>query len=178
MPENPNPTPSFIRAGGILGVPVKLAFTQSNRFAPGSTPLVVYDNTADYAQGNGALIENITVCATGTVVKTVLLIFARFLTLPGTATQYGTGEWLLWHEIDLPATGASTPSATTKDPNYPFRGTLKRLYNPFPHTGTTSFCDGIRVNGSSRPMQIGVALSATQPSDNTPLIVWLEGGEY
>lgn len=176
MPENPNPTPTFIRAGGVLGLPVLLTSQNCSRAAPGNIPLILYDNRDNYASGNGAIVENLTVCATGPITRNVLFLFLRFINPGGLASAGGITEWLLWHEIDLPATTQLT--TTTKDPLYPLRGPLKRIYNPMPHTGGTPFCDGLRINGESRPLQIGVATGAAVSVNGTsPLIVWLEGGE-
>lgn len=167
MAELPNGTPSFIRSPGILGVPIKLTNQVCSRDNPGNIPLIIYDNSAEYASGNGAIAENVTVCATGTVTKSVLFLFIKF-------TETIAPEWLLWHEIDLPA--LATADATTKGAGYPLRGELKRIYSPIPQAGSIPFADGLRINGESRQIQIGVALGTAIGS--LPIIVYLEGGEY
>jgi hypothetical protein len=167
MAENPNPQPAFIRAGGILGNPVKLTNQVCTRDSPGNIPIVIYDNGADYASGNGAIIENIIIVPTGNVVKSILFVFYKDL-------SNATPEWLLYDEIDLAA--ISSISASTKDTNYPLKApTVRQLYRSMPNVGSTQYPTGYRINGNTRTIQLGVALGTT--IGTAPIIVYLEGGE-
>jgi len=167
MAENPNPTPSFIRAGGILGNQVKLTNQVCTRVAPGNIPVVIYDNSGTYASGNGAIVENLIVVATDVVTKSILFLFVKFV-------NSATPEWLLYHEIDLPALASIT--ANTKPTNYPLRGDLRRIYGFAPNIGSNAFADALRINGESRLIQLGVALGTAIGTN--PIIIYLEGGEY
>lgn len=165
MVEVPNRLPTFIKQGGTLGNPAQLTNQVCTRNAPGNTPVTLYDNTADYASGNGAIVENIIVAATGTVTKSTLLFFMR---LDDSAT------WNFWGEADLPAIASA--SASAKDSNYPLRIDLgRRIYSPVAQVGNDQGLQGFRINGNSRTVQLGVALGTAVGS--SPIIVWLSGGE-
>jgi hypothetical protein len=170
LTENPNSTPIFIRQGGLVGRPVSLTNQVCTRDAPGNVPLVLYDNsdTAGYASGNGALVEDLIIAPTGTVIKSTLLIFWKI-------NNQTSAPWLYWDEVDLPA--QATISASAKSTTYPFRATLTRtLLSPTPRVGTIQYASGFRINGDSVPIQIGVALGIA--AGTAPVIVWLDGGEY
>jgi hypothetical protein len=168
MAENPNPTPGFIRQGGILGYPVSLTNQVCTRDSPGNVPLVLYDNdsTSGYASGNGAIVENLTICPTGTVSKSTLLIFVKFLDQGNT--------WIYWDEVDLPALAAV--SASAKGAGYPLKATLTRtILAPPARVGSNPYPNAFRINGDSRTLQIGVALGTAIGS--SPMYIWLDGGE-
>lgn len=168
MAENPNPTPGFIRQGGILGYPVSLTNQVCTRDSPGNVPLILYDNdsTSGYASGNGAIAENLVIAPTGTVAKSTLLIFWKF---PDRADT-----WIYWDEVDLPA--LASISATTKGAGYPLKATLTRtILAPPARVGSDPYPTAFRINGDSRSLQIGVALGTTIGA--APMHVWLDGGE-
>lgn len=165
MVEVPNRLPTFIKQGGILGNPASLTNQVCTRDNPGVIPVTLYDNTADYASGNGAIVENVIIAPTGTVTKSALFFFIR---LDDDST------WRYWGEVDLPAIASA--SATAKDTNYPLRADLgRRLYSPVAQVGDDQGLIGFRINGNSRTVQIGCALGAAIGS--LPLLVWLQGGE-
>lgn len=177
-------TPATVKNGGIIGNVVKI--TNENLAAPranpqANIPQVLYDNTAEYAQGNGAIVEGLTVCLTSTNPKNVLLIFVRFFN-PASLSNLNTSftEWFLWHEIDLPA-GAYGVTPNVKDPNYPMEAPLKRFYAAIAKTGgvgaNSGFASGLRINGQSRPLQIGVALGTQLVAIGDNYYIWLQGGE-
>lgn len=169
MAENPNPQPSFIRAGGILGNPVKLTNQVCTRDAPGNIPLVIYDTQGSYTSGNGAIVENLVIVPTGSVAKSVLFIFVKDL-----STSLTAPEFTLYEEIDLPA--LATISASTKDTNYPLKAPIAReLYRSMPNVGSLQFPKGLRICGNSRSLQYGIALGTA--IGTAPIIVYLEGGE-
>lgn len=171
MTENPNPQPSFIRSGGIVGTPVKLTNQVCSRDSPGNIPIVIYDNQGDYTTGNGAIVENIVVVPTGTVTQSNLLIFYKLIT--GTVTP----EWLLYEEFNLPALGSVSNTAKSND--YPKKFyPVRDLYRSVPQVSNAEnyqYPKGIRLNGNSRNYQIGVAL--TSAIGSLPIIIYLEGGE-
>lgn len=165
MVEVPNRLPTFIKQGGIVGVPVSLTNQTCTRDNPGVVPQVIYDNAGDYASGNGSIIENVVVCPTGTVTKSTLFFFIK---LDDSTT------WRYWGEVDLPAINSA--SASTKDSNYPLRADLgRRLYSPVAQVGDDQGLVGFRLNGNSRSVQLGCALGTAIGS--LPIIVWLQGGE-
>lgn len=168
MAENPNPTPGFIRQGGVLGYPVSLTNQVCTRDSPGTVPLVLYDNdsTSGYASGNGAIVENLIIAPTGTVSKSTLLLFWKF------PDQSNT--WIYWDEVDLPA--LASVSANTKGTGYPLKATLSRvIFAPPARVGSNPYPSAFRINGDSRSLQIGVALGTAIGS--SPMYVWLDGGE-
>lgn len=168
MAESPNPTPGFIRQGGVIGTPVALTNQVCTRDAPGNVPLILYDNDSStgYASGNGAIAENLRICPTGTVAKSTLLIFWKF---PDTSNT-----WLYWDEVDLPA--LASVSASTKGSGYPLKATLSGvILAPVARVGSSAYPNAFRINGDSRALQIGVALGTT--IGTSPMYVWLEGGE-
>lgn len=165
MTEVPNRLPTFIKQTGIIGVPASLTNQVCTRDSPGSTPVILYDNTGDYASGNGAIAENILVCPTGTVAKSTLFFFIKI---------DADTEWKYWAEADLPA--LASISASAKDGNYPLRVDLgRRLYSPVAQVGSDQGLVGIRINGDSRSYQLGVALGTAIGSQ--PMYIWMEGGE-
>jgi hypothetical protein len=168
MPENPNVSPGFIRSIGFLGQIVKLTNQVCTRDAPGNVPLVIYDSQGTYVSGNGALIENFIISPTGVVAKSTLFVFVKF-------NDAVAPEWLYFDEIDLPA--LASQSATAKPSGYPLRASVTELlYQIPPRVGTTQYPPGMRLNGSSRNYQIGVALGTAIGS--APLHIWIKGGEY
>lgn len=165
MVEIPNRLPTFIKQGGILGIPALLTNQTCTRDNPGIIPVTLYDNTADYASGNGAIVENVIIGATGTVTKSTLFFFVR---LDDNTT------WRYFAEVDLPAIGSA--SASAKDSNYPLRADLgRRIYSPVAQVGNDQGLIGFRINGNSRTVQLGCALGTAIGS--LPIIVWLNGGE-
>lgn len=165
--ENPNTQPAFIRIGGILGTPARLTNQVCTRNAPGNIPIVIYDTQEKYTSGNGAIVENLIVVPTGTVVKSVLFLFIKDLSSPNP-------EFLLYEEIDLPA--LSSVSATAKSTVYPLKAPLSReIYRSVPSVGSLAFPRGFRIPGNSSSLQYGVALGTA--IGTLPLIVYLEGGE-
>jgi hypothetical protein len=166
MSDNPNSSPSFIRTGGMIGAVVSLTNQVCTRDNPGNTPLVLYDSTASYAQGNGALCEDLTLCATGTIAKSVLFLFIKF-TADTNPTWFNIAEW------DLPA--LASISATTASSGYPLSVPLRKVLAPSPHTGTNQYNTGLRINSSGRAIQLGLALGTAIGS--MPLIATMWGGE-
>jgi hypothetical protein len=166
MSDNPNTSPSFIRTGGMIGAVVSLTNQVCTRDNPGNIPLVIYDSTASYAQGNGAYCEDLTVCATGIVAKSVLFLFIKF-TADTNPTWFNIAEW------DLPA--LASISATTASAGYPLSVSLRKVLAPSSLVGTNPYKSALRINSSNRSIQLGLALGTAIGS--MPLIATMWGGE-
>jgi hypothetical protein len=167
MADSPNTSPSFIRTAGILGSVVSLTNQVCTRDNPGSIPVVLYDSNGAYAGGNGALAEDLTVCATGPIAKSVLFMFIKF-------TSDTNPVWVNIAEWDLPA--LASVSATTASASYPLSLPLRNILAPQPHSSTTTAqFKALRINSSGRAIQLGLALGTAIGS--LPLIATLWGGE-
>lgn len=167
MVAAPNTSPAFIQTVGILGYPAELTSQVCTRDAPGSIPLTIYDPTADYAQGNGALVEVIRAEATGVTAASCLLLFYRLM-------EDSSPKWRKAAEIALPAVGTVPTNAAIA--GYPVELPLPKILFPVPSAGTTTQFTGLRLNPPERPIQWGVAL--TVAVGTAPIIVTMYGGEY
>ena len=160
MSDAPNTSPAFIQTNGVLGFPIELTNQVCTRNNPGSTPVIIYDATEDYAQGNGGLVETIDIKLTGTSPDLVVLLFDKFVaeTIP---------KWRLVDELFIPATTATSTAGIVK---YEFK--LKKILSPSKTSGTENN-QGLRLN--SKNIQYGVALTVAATD---PIIIRMYGGEY
>lgn len=167
MPDAPNTSPAFIQTSGMLGVPIELTNQICTPDNPGTTPLIAYDPTADYAQSNGALVEMVDIQLTGTTAATTVLMFCR-LTLETSPK---------WRKSAQRAIASVTYSSTVELPSYKIP--LKDILFPVPAggagTGLQQF-QGLRINSPTRAIQWGFAL--TVAAGAAPIIVTMYGGEY
>lgn len=162
MPDAPNTAPAFMQTTGLLGVPVELTNQVCTRDTPGSTPVVGYDSSAEYAQGNGALVEMIDIQVTGNAIATVVMMFDRY-----------TGEVSpKWRKVAEIAVAAAAISNTSVLPSYKIP--LKDILFPVPGGSSLPQFQGYRIN--SKGMQLGFAL--TVAVGTSPLIIRMYGGEY
>lgn len=167
MPDAPNTSPSFIQTMGIVGVPVELTNQVCSPDNPGTTPVIAYDPTATYAEGNGALVEMIDIQLTGTTAATTVLMFYRI-------AEETTPKW---RKSSQRAINAATYSAAAELPSY--KMLLKDILSPVPHAGagtTLQQFQGLRLNSPNRGIQWGFAL--TMAAGTSPIIVTMYGGEY
>ena len=167
MADAPNTSPGFIQTVGIIGVPIELTNQTCTPDNPGATPLVAYDPTADYAQGNGALVEMVDIQLTGSTAGTTVLMFYR-LTLETSPK---------WRKAAQKAIATVAYSNIVELPSY--KMSLKDILFPVPAggagTGLQQF-QGLRINSPSRAIQWGFAL--TVAAGTAPIIVTMYGGEY
>ncbi|MBO3463134.1 hypothetical protein G7B40_001470 [Aetokthonos hydrillicola Thurmond2011] len=167
MADAPNTSPAFIQTMGIIGVPVDLTNQVCTADNPGTTPIIAYDPTADYAQGNGALIEHIDIQLTGNTAATTVLLFYKFIS--DTTPK--------WRKAAQRAIASATVSTTAELPSYSMP--LKNILFPVPQagagTGLQQF-QGLRINSPDRSIQWGFAL--TVAAGTSPIIVTMYGGEY
>ncbi|RUR76997.1 hypothetical protein PCC6912_39560 [Chlorogloeopsis fritschii PCC 6912] len=152
---------------GILGSPVELTNQVCTPDNPGTTPVIAYDTTGSYSQGNGALVEMVDIQLTGTTANTTLLMFYKLLdeTTPK------------WRKAAQRAIASVTYSSTVELPSYKIP--LKDILFPVPAAGAGTSLQqfqGLRINSSLRGIQWGFALTVT--AGTAPIIVTLYGGEY
>jgi hypothetical protein len=167
MPDAPNTSPAFLQTSGMVGVPVELTNQVCTPDNPGTTPIIAYDSTATYAQGNGALVEMIDIQLTGTTAATTVLLFHR-LTLETSPK---------WRKAAQRAIASVTYSSTVELPSYKIP--LKDILFPVPGGGagtTLQQFQGLRLNSPDRAIQWGFAL--TVAAGAAPIIVAMYGGEY
>lgn len=163
MSDAPNTSPAFMQSMGILGLPVDLTTQICTPSTPGSAPVAAYSSIADYALGNGALVEMIDIQLTGSIPATTILMFYRF-----------TGETSpRWRKAASRAVAAATYDSTSELPSYKIP--LKDILFPVPQVGTTPGFSGLRLNSSSRSLEWGFALTVAVTN---PIIVTMYGGEY
>lgn len=158
MADSPNTSPAFIQTVGVLGLPIELTNQVCTRNNPGSTPVVIYDSSEEYAQGNGALVEALDIQVTGITPDTVVMLFDKFLseTIP---------KWRKVAEVFIPSTSATSTAVLTE---YEFP--LKKILSP---TKGNDNNQGLRLNSSN--IQYGVALTV---ATTDPVIIRMYGGEY
>lgn len=167
MADAPNTSPAFIQTMGMIGVPVELTNQVCTPDNPGTTPVIAYDPTADYVQGNGALIEMVDIQLTGNTTATTVLMFYRW-------TNETTPKW---RKAAQRAIAAATYSAAAELVSY--KMPLKDILFPVPGAGagvTLQQFQGLRLNSPTRGVQWGFAL--TVASGTAPIIVTMYGGEY
>lgn len=163
----PNTAPAFIRNVGIVGQPVGLTNQVCPRDNPGSIPVIIYDPSATYAMGNGALVESLRAEATGVTAASCLVLFHRVM-------DEAQPVWRKAAEVQLPSvTSAPTDGSIL---SYPVEIPLPRILFPTASTGNDSYLRGLRINALDRPVQWGVAL--TVAVGTAPVIVTMYGGEY
>jgi hypothetical protein len=167
MPDAPNSSPAFIQTMGMIGVPIELTNQVCNPDNPGTTPLTAYDPTANYAQGNGALVEMVDIQLTGTTVNTTVLMFYKLLEEISPK----------WRKAAQRAIASVSYSSTVELPSYKIP--LKDILFPVPAAGagtTLQQFQGLRINSPDRSVQWGFAL--TVAAGTAPIIVTMYGGEY
>lgn len=167
MTASPNSSPIFIRNIGIIGQPVMLTNQTCFRDVPGNTPVIIYDPTASYALGNGALVESIQASATGITAASCLMIFYRI-------TDETQPLWRKAFEVSLPAVSAGVLDSAIA--GYPVEVPLPKLNFPVAHAGNNPNITGLRINPNDRPIEWGAALSVAVGT--SPVIVTMYGGEY
>ncbi|NJL10944.1 MAG: hypothetical protein HC908_14315 [Calothrix sp. SM1_7_51] len=163
----PNTSPAFIRNVGIIGQPIALTSQVCTRENPGNTPSVIYDPSAAYATGNGALVETIRAEATGVTAASCLLLFHRIL-------DEAQPVWRKALEVTLPA--VATIPTDSAIPGYPVELPLPKILFPVAGAGNDASMRGLRLNPSERPIQWGAAL--TVAVGTAPIIISMYGGEY
>jgi hypothetical protein len=167
MSDAPNTSPAFIQTMGLIGVPVELTNQVCPPDNPGTTPVIAYDTTGSYSQGNGALVEMVDLQLTGTTANTTVLMFYRLLDETNPK----------WRKAAQRAIASVTYSATVELPSYKIL--LKDILFPVPAAGagtTLQQFQGLRINSPIRGIQWGFALTADAGS--APIIVTMYGGEY
>lgn len=167
MADAPNTAPAFIQTSGMLGVPVELTNQVCTPDNPGTTPVLAYDPTADYAQGNGALVEMVDIQLTGNTAATTVLMFYRWLNETNPK----------WRKAAQRAIPTAAYSATAELASYKIP--LKDILFPVPGAGAGTVLQqfqGLRINSPDRGVQWGFAL--TVAAGTAPIIVTMYGGEY